>query len=76
MPRRSGPTKRDMFPGHGAGKGDKPRHKLNDNWRKNFDEIQFPHSNDGFEKREGKLTKRYGPAEPVKLDQAPRVKIF
>lgn len=65
-----------MFPGHGAGKGSKPRHKLNANWRANFDEIAFPHSNEGFIVREGKLTKRYGPAEPEKFDRAPRAKVF
>lgn len=76
MPRKSGPTKRDMFPGHGAGKGDAPRHKFNEQWRTNFDEINWPKSDDGFEKKLGKQTKRYGASEPTKLDKAPNVKIL
>ena len=52
--------------GH-AGKGSRPRHKLDKNYRANFDEIVFGPS-EGFEKREGKLTKRYGPAKEPKLE--------
>lgn len=67
------PTKRDMFGNsHGAGKGDKPRHKLDDNYRANFDAIKFPpKTEEGFTRTDGKLTKRYGPAAPTKFEDAP-----
>jgi hypothetical protein len=70
-----GGNSRGLFPGHGAGKGDKNRSKLDDNYRANFDAINFPKSDEGFEKREGKITKRYGQREPEKFDKAPRVRI-
>jgi hypothetical protein len=80
MPKKSGPTNRDMFGGArghntGAGKGDTPRTKFNDNWRANFNEIDWPKSDDGFKQRGGKRTKRYGPAEAEKLDKAPNIRI-
>jgi hypothetical protein len=62
-----GGMNRNIF-NHGAGKGSKPRHKQNDSFRANFDAIQFPHSEEGFENRAGKKTKRYGTLRnPVKL---------
>ena len=38
MPHNSGPAKRDLFPGHGAGKGDADR---SPGWRNNYDEINW-----------------------------------
>ncbi len=38
MPRNSGPAARDLFPGHGAGKGDADR---SPKWRENYDDINW-----------------------------------
>lgn len=66
--RKPGPPNRNIL-NHGAGKGDKCRSKIDDNYRANFDAILFPHTGDeGFVRREGRLTKRYGIAEPAKLE--------
>jgi hypothetical protein len=70
-----GGNSRNLF-SHGAGKGDKNRSKLDDNYRANFDAIAFPHSDEGFVKREGKQTKRYGPADPAKFDRSAEVRIL
>jgi hypothetical protein len=69
-----GGNNRNLF-NHGAGKGDKNRSKLDDNYRANFEAIAFPHSDEGFVKREGKQTKRYGPAAPARFDHSPDIKV-
>jgi hypothetical protein len=38
MPHNSGPTKRDMFDSHGAGKGDSDR---SPGWREHYDDIDW-----------------------------------
>jgi len=60
MPPGSPNSSRDLFPGHGAGKGDAER---SPGWRDNYDEILFPRDprvSDGFERKGvGRLVKRY-----------------
>lgn len=74
--RKPGPRNQNIGLNHGAGKGDKCRSKIDDNYRANFDAIEFPHSNEGFVQSEGKITKRYGAAEPAKLDKSANIKIL
>lgn len=64
----------------GAGKGDAPRYKHDENWDRNFSEIEFPKNPleaEGFRRvNPGKITKRYGSAkEPEKLDKGPAIKL-
>lgn len=45
--------------GNAAGKGDAPRHKFNERFRNNFDEIKWG------PKTKGRFRKLYGPKKPV-----------
>ena len=62
MAHRSGPTKRDLFPGTGAGKGDADR---SPKWRDHYDEINWTESDDSVwtEVRPGRYRKIYGTTE-------------
>lgn len=66
MPPGSPNSSRDLFPGHGAGKGDAER---SPGWRDNYDEILFPKhlpGQDGFiQKSLGRKVKRYGAPPPA-----------
>lgn len=68
--RRQKPNRRDIGLNTGAGKGDAPRYKHDENYIRNFEAIDFKQANadDGFVRvHEGKLTKRYGTLrEPAK----------
>lgn len=74
MPRRrsTGLPKRDLFGvAHGnAGKGDKTRVTNLKAYNENLAAIEFPHDNTGFEPKDGKLVKRYGPPPPTTLGEA------
>ena len=61
---------RDLFPGHnvGAGKGDASRHKLDDAWRANYDEIDFSGSCTEFV--------AIGPRTERKVYPRPRLKLY
>lgn len=53
-------TTRNLFnTDHGAGKGDKPRSKFDQNWAERFGSIRWPKTNQGFVRRGHKQTKRY-----------------
>lgn len=56
---------------HGAGKGDADR---SPGWRDKYDDVEWPHSEEGFTKRGGKLIKKYGVLEPEKNGQGPHIK--
>lgn len=74
MAKKSGATNRDLFPSHHVGKGDKTRTNLaSREWQQNYSEIDWSGSQTGFERVGAKLVKRYGPAEPEKLEWAPAV---
>lgn len=66
---------RSMF---NNGKGDADR---SPGWRDKYDDIAWPdggkrNDGDGFvRKSDGKIVKRYGPAEPTKDAQAPHIKV-
>jgi hypothetical protein len=77
MPRHSQGGRRDLGLKGGAGKGDAPRYKHDENWRTNFEEIAFPASDyDGFvQVHPGKKVKRYGVAEPTPDAKAPHIKL-
>ena len=73
-----GQTGRGAFgSSHGAGKGDVDR---SPGWRDHYDEVTWTEGDkraegNGFVRRGGKLVKRYGQAEPEKLEKAPNIKI-
>jgi hypothetical protein len=74
MAYNSGQTKRDMFASHGAGKGDADR---SPGWRGHYDDVEWPHSDAGFETLpSGKQVKRYGAPAAVIFERGPRIKIL
>lgn len=54
-------SSRDLFPGHGAGKGDAER---SSGWRNNYSEINWPGVSGLQRDRRGRLVKTYGPKPP------------
>jgi hypothetical protein len=75
MPRRrsTGLPKRDLFGvAHGnAGKGDKTRVTNLKAYNENLAAIEFPHDNTGFERKDGKLVKRYGAENITVFSRSP-----
>lgn len=67
--KRRGNGDRSMW---NAGKGDADR---SPEWRKHYDEVSWPKSNDGFRQVGGKQIKRYGPALPKPDDKSPSIVI-
>lgn len=61
MAKNSGQPARNLFPSHGAGKGDKDRSNP-DKYREGIESINFPNSDEGFERvNAAKKVKHYGP---------------
>jgi len=61
MARNSGPAARNLLSAHGvgAGKGDKPRHKFSQEWRDNYDAIDWSGSCTQFYRSGRKLIRKY-----------------
>lgn len=70
-------TQRNLFPSHGAGKGDKNRTVETAEYRAALEEIDWHRDQpDGFQRLGNRLIKRYGPAEAEKLEEGPHIKIL
>lgn len=79
MARHSGPTARNLFPGHnaGPGKGDKNRTVETAEYRAVLAAIDWHRDQpDGFSRQGNKLVKRYGPAEVIPNEEGPHIKVL
>jgi hypothetical protein len=77
MAKHSGQTQRNLFPSHGAGKGDKDRTSDTTALRQGLDEIDWHRDQpDGFERLGHRLVKRYGPREELVFENGPHIKIL
>jgi hypothetical protein len=61
-------SSRDLFPGHGAGKGDAER---SPGWRENYPEINWPGVSGLKEVKPGHFRKVYG-SQPITQEYAPQ----
>lgn len=77
MARHSGPPARNLFPSHGAGKGDKDRTADTRALRQGLEEIDWHRDQpDGFERQGHRLVKHYGPREEPIFEPGPHIKIL